>query len=104
MLVSHFMLDLQDTHQRKAAGLNSNDPLQFYSWQGSMHSWRVAPNLGSLAARIEPSVYDIAHSEWEVTAGSHANRTWQPSPELTDSDDLRNTCVFEETCTGVELQ
>nr|VWO96140.1 Cytochrome P450 monooxygenase CYP52X1 [Ganoderma boninense] len=56
LLVSHFLLDLQDAHQRKAVGLDTDDPL--YTLQScNIRSAYFVPTLGSLGAVIEPAHY-----------------------------------------------
>ena len=64
MLVSRFMLDLQEAHQAKLMGLaieqvtNSSD---FSS--GSINFVRA---LGSLSAHIDPSIPELPDTEWDV--------------------------------------
>ena len=58
MLVSHFLLDLQEAHQRVIVKLETNDPL--HTSQGlNDHSvgFRKHGMLGSLGATIIPSEY-----------------------------------------------
>ncbi len=62
VLVSHFLLDLQDAYQRKAVALASNDPLQT-SQSFSIRSINFVPALGSLAATIGPASYGLANGD-----------------------------------------
>ncbi|PIL34326.1 hypothetical protein GSI_03101 [Ganoderma sinense ZZ0214-1] len=56
VLVSHFLLDLQDAHQRKVVGLDTDDPL--YTLQSfNLRSAHLMPALGSLGAVIDPAHY-----------------------------------------------
>lgn len=57
IIVSHFLLDLQEAHQRKVVGLATGDP-SHTSQSFSVRSLNFMPALGSLAATIEPADYD----------------------------------------------
>ncbi|KAM5534672.1 hypothetical protein V8D89_011684 [Ganoderma adspersum] len=54
VLVSHFLLDLQEAYQRKAVALGTDNPLQTSS-SFSIRSINFMPALGSLAATIAPA-------------------------------------------------
>ncbi|KAI1791579.1 hypothetical protein LXA43DRAFT_421636 [Ganoderma leucocontextum] len=57
VLVSHFLLDLQEAHQRTVVRLNTNDPLHT-SQSFNTSSVNFANALGSLGANIDPAYYD----------------------------------------------
>ncbi|KAM5530634.1 hypothetical protein V8D89_015703 [Ganoderma adspersum] len=61
VLVSHFLLDLQEAHQRTVVGLAANEFLNSNSLPSfNIQSVHFAPALGSLAATISPGVdYDL---------------------------------------------
>ena len=79
VLVSHFLLDLQEAHQRTVAGLAADD--SFYTLQNhSAHSLNVTNMLGSLGATIystndedeERTDCCVAASELEGVSPSNA--------------------------------
>ena len=53
VLISHFLLDLQEAHQRMEFGDETND----HSWSASGGSVVFASALGSLGATIDPAQY-----------------------------------------------
>ena len=53
MLTSHFLLDLQDAHQRKIVYLDSSDPLGI-ARESTSRSALFTTALGSLSATIGP--------------------------------------------------
>ncbi|EJF59404.1 hypothetical protein DICSQDRAFT_128271 [Dichomitus squalens LYAD-421 SS1] len=59
ILVSHFMLDLQEAYQKKDFGITA-DNSQYASQSISLGSFNVAPVLGSLAAHIDPFTWDVS--------------------------------------------
>ncbi|KAI1788593.1 hypothetical protein LXA43DRAFT_856338, partial [Ganoderma leucocontextum] len=56
VLVSRFLLDLQEAHQIKVVGLDTNDPLHTLQSFG-IRSINLPPALGSLGATIDPASY-----------------------------------------------
>ncbi|KAI1782024.1 hypothetical protein LXA43DRAFT_1151863, partial [Ganoderma leucocontextum] len=56
VLVSRFLLDLQEAHQIKVVGLDTNDPLHTLQNFG-IRSINLPPALGSLGATIDPASY-----------------------------------------------
>ena len=71
MLVSHFLFDLQEAHQRTVVGLGTDDILHIsQSITVSSRSVHVAPALGSLAATIHhPTDYGWEGDNQEVAHG-----------------------------------
>ena len=68
LLVSHFLLDLQEAHQRKSAGVDADDPL--YTLQSfNLRSVQLMPTLGSLGAAIDPAHYG-PHGERDECFGA----------------------------------
>ena len=53
VLVSHFLLDLQEAYQKTVVGLATNNPLHT-SQSLSMRSAHFAQALGSLSATVDP--------------------------------------------------
>ncbi|TBU38270.1 hypothetical protein BD309DRAFT_983782 [Dichomitus squalens] len=64
ILVSHFMLDLQEAYQRMNIGLVSGDPMHT-SRTTSSPTLIFAPALGSLAARIDAPFVDPLDTDWD---------------------------------------
>ncbi|KAI1792341.1 hypothetical protein LXA43DRAFT_354613 [Ganoderma leucocontextum] len=108
VLVSRFLLDLQEAHQRKVVVLGSDSPLHTSSGSSSCDD-RVsrsptrsrvafAPTLGALGATIDPADWDLlddddddethATSQAQATCGVHlaedGSTQGPPVPEIRD--------------------
>ncbi|KAI1793535.1 hypothetical protein LXA43DRAFT_220188 [Ganoderma leucocontextum] len=67
VLVSHFLLDLQEAYQRKVVGLGTDDPLHT-SQSFSLRSMNFTPALGSLGATIDPAHYGREDEDEDIDA------------------------------------
>ncbi|TBU38267.1 hypothetical protein BD309DRAFT_1012611 [Dichomitus squalens] len=80
MITSHFMLDLQEAHQRKVVGLASNDPLYISNiGTGSLRSPSI---LGSLSAHIEAPRWDIQGPNFDEEAKANIAEAIIPDSTL----------------------
>ncbi|EJF61640.1 hypothetical protein DICSQDRAFT_170056 [Dichomitus squalens LYAD-421 SS1] len=75
ILVSHFLLDLQEAYQRKVVCLASNDPLRS-SHGVNLSSIACEPVLGSLGATIDPADWEFP----ELYAGGDNPLAEDPLP------------------------
>ena len=71
VLVSHFLLDLQEAHQRPIVGLGTNDNLQ-NSQSASDRSVRFANTFGSLGATIGPINYGRDEDDEDALVDDYA--------------------------------
>ncbi|KAI1788580.1 hypothetical protein LXA43DRAFT_1063459 [Ganoderma leucocontextum] len=86
VLVSHFLLDLQEAHQRKVVGLASDDSLHI-SQSVDSHSVNFAPALGSIGAILDPADYGLDDDN-ECTGDRLAFPEGVPPSEDESSQDL----------------
>ncbi|TBU42484.1 hypothetical protein BD309DRAFT_962874 [Dichomitus squalens] len=101
ILVSHFMLDLQEAYQRKVVGLASNDPLHT-SHTMSVPSLNFANALGSIATHIDQPKSDLQKPGWEDYEVDEPNSF---SPNAQDTFDAENAeAVQKHTVTATEIQ
>ncbi|TBU26685.1 hypothetical protein BD311DRAFT_667056 [Dichomitus squalens] len=100
ILVSHFMLDLQEAYQRKVVGLASNDPLHT-SHTISAPSLHFANALGSIATHIDQRNSDLRDPGWEDDGDNEANNF---SPNAQDTLNAENAEEAQEyTVTATEI-
>ncbi|TBU21443.1 hypothetical protein BD311DRAFT_782917 [Dichomitus squalens] len=87
ILVSHFLLDLQEAYQRKVVCLASNDPLR--SSNGvNLSSIACKPVLGSLGATIDPA-------DWE-SPDSYADGNNPPAEDPLPTEGSHAQCSLVE--------
>ena len=81
MLVSHFMLDLQEAYQKKVIDLGNDQVTTSGSF--SFGSISFAQALGSLTAHVDGSSQDIPDVEWDKPR--EVEEDGVPRPDETDS-------------------
>ena len=102
MLVSHFLLDLQEAYQGHAVGLAVDGPSEPTSQGASLRSINFAPVLGSLSATIDPANYyglDSDENDSDETAWTYSLATFEGVTVPRNLSEFRPTLRTEDEVT-----
>ena len=86
--MSHFLLDLQEAHQRKPVGLATNDSLHISQGFSTRSVKFNMPALGSLAATIHPTNYGKEGGDESMDDDHFVSGSSEDSPVQLDGGEV----------------